>query len=564
MAGPGARLPVRVGGGTTKPSIAFPTYTSHRGWGGSWNGWSEGPLGGLEESMLSIRAAIAAGQSAGAVPAINIHVQGLSDGTLVCIHDATVSRTTNGAGNVTDYDAAAWSLLSLTPAAQAGYGIAPVTIQQPPTLLQVLTEFGGKAHFMIEATAPVTAQIVALVKALGLENSVTINAFSAARCSIAAAAGIPTIYNSPNLGLAGSDAPTIAAQNCWPTGAAKTVGINYQPSSTLSVTTTSGSTAVTAASGLLPFNGWNIRGTGVPFGATMTVVDDTHATLSAPATAAGTVVMSLWPTRALMVAYIGTLVAAGLTILAYIVNLRSDRDWLLAAGVTYFGGDEFLYLQSTAQLRGSNADPTSKGAWPSGVLLADPVLPNQSSWGRGSILNGGHTLDRVVGNSEMWLIRGDVSFLGAIPATYTVRADFAFVTMPSDTTRWLGVRFAAPTDANHSDSATFGAGIKDGYSALVGGNGQLRLFRALGGVVTQLGATQTMSTLPTAGVTFRLKIAVTATQITVSVVDSANEATVYATVTVTDNALRGGFIGLGKSETVASPHIPVFKNLTAA
>jgi hypothetical protein len=75
-------------------------------------------------------------------------------------------------------------------------------------------------------------------------------------------------------------------------GVHRAVGVdNYQPAKTVTATTVSGSATVVATGGTTfarADTGRSISGTGVPGGATMTYVDDTHATLSANASASGT------------------------------------------------------------------------------------------------------------------------------------------------------------------------------------------------------------------------------------------------------------------------------------
>ena len=43
----------------------------------------------------------------------HIEIQVLGDGSAVMMHDSTVDRTTNGTGNVSEYDAASWQTLTV-------------------------------------------------------------------------------------------------------------------------------------------------------------------------------------------------------------------------------------------------------------------------------------------------------------------------------------------------------------------------------------------------------------------------------------------------------------------
>src|SRR5699024_5441969 len=64
------------------------------------------------------------------------------DGHLICMHDTTVDRTTNGTGNVSDLTLAQIKQLD------AGNG------QQVPTLDEVITRFGDSTKYYIETKRP--------------------------------------------------------------------------------------------------------------------------------------------------------------------------------------------------------------------------------------------------------------------------------------------------------------------------------------------------------------------------------------------------------------------------
>lgn len=105
-------------------------YIAHRGGAGF----------APEETMEAFRTAVACG-----VDAVECDVQPLADGSLGLMHDATVDRTTDGAGNVADYTAPAWRALN----AAADFPWNGKTV--PPALLtELLDEFAHKQLMMIE------------------------------------------------------------------------------------------------------------------------------------------------------------------------------------------------------------------------------------------------------------------------------------------------------------------------------------------------------------------------------------------------------------------------------
>lgn len=98
------------------------------------------------------------------------------DGHLICMHDATVDRTTNGTGNVSDLTLAQIKQLD------AGDG------QQVPTLDEVITHFGYTINYYIETKRPfdpdMDAELLRVLKKHNLigfgrvKNKVVVQSFS--------------------------------------------------------------------------------------------------------------------------------------------------------------------------------------------------------------------------------------------------------------------------------------------------------------------------------------------------------------------------------------------------
>lgn len=117
-----------------------------------------------ENTLLSFRKAVLLGANA-----IEYDLRRTRDGKIVVIHDATVDRTTNGKGAVSDlsYD----ELLEL----DAGFG-EPI-----PLWRDVLREFSWRNVFQnIELKeAGLSAEVLQIIREEGLEGSVIVSAFDA-------------------------------------------------------------------------------------------------------------------------------------------------------------------------------------------------------------------------------------------------------------------------------------------------------------------------------------------------------------------------------------------------
>lgn len=93
-----------------------------------------------ENTMPSFELAIAQGADA-----IETDVHVSADGVLVCIHDDTVNRTTNGEGRVSELTLARLEALDASGRFQATYGTTRI-----PTLDEVVSWAKGRTHLVIE------------------------------------------------------------------------------------------------------------------------------------------------------------------------------------------------------------------------------------------------------------------------------------------------------------------------------------------------------------------------------------------------------------------------------
>lgn len=161
-----------------------PFYIAHRGIGDVYP----------EHSMVSYRAAVEAGAKC-----LEVSVNMTSDGVLICMHDLTYDRTTNGTGLIARQPS---SVLAKIGIRQPQLG--PAWVQPPlvpvPRLESVLAEFGGKVVLCLEAKDDrAYPAMMNLVAKAGLLDTVIVKAYhSSNRIPQAKAAGLPVFsYLSP-------------------------------------------------------------------------------------------------------------------------------------------------------------------------------------------------------------------------------------------------------------------------------------------------------------------------------------------------------------------------------
>ncbi|OLS13359.1 MAG: glycerophosphodiester phosphodiesterase [Promethearchaeota archaeon CR_4] len=127
------------------------TIIAHRGWSAKYP----------ENTLLAFREAIALGAEA-----IEFDVHPSRDGELVVIHDADVSRTTNGKGNVSTLP------FNALRALDAGQG------ERIPTLREVLELGRGKVFFHLEMKASgIEEKVLALVDDVGVMDATYFSSF---------------------------------------------------------------------------------------------------------------------------------------------------------------------------------------------------------------------------------------------------------------------------------------------------------------------------------------------------------------------------------------------------
>ena len=136
-----------------------------------------GALLGPEETLTALHLSLAAGADV-----LELDLHATADGEVVCIHDATVDRTTDGTGAVSEMS------LAQLKALDAGYRFTPDGEHFPhrgtgvsvPTLREVLTAF-PQQRFIVEikqTDPPIIAPVLALLREFDAVERTVISSFS--------------------------------------------------------------------------------------------------------------------------------------------------------------------------------------------------------------------------------------------------------------------------------------------------------------------------------------------------------------------------------------------------
>lgn len=161
---------------------------AHRGLSGRSTGaWERYP----ENSLAAIADSIAKG-----VDIVEVDVRKTRDGQLVLCHDATVDRTTDGAGAISDMTLAEIKRLRL----RLGVGgtNAPVTGHRMPTLEEVMLLVKDKCMVNLDKAWIIVPECCAVLKKTGtLRQGIFKSSYSAARCEVDFADLDPPVFFMP-------------------------------------------------------------------------------------------------------------------------------------------------------------------------------------------------------------------------------------------------------------------------------------------------------------------------------------------------------------------------------
>lgn len=135
--------------------------------------------------------------------ALEVSTSSTSDGVLVCMHDLTLDRTTNGTGPVNDHT---WAELAKLSVVQPELG--PAWAHTPiPRLTDVLDTFGGRLVLCLEAKRYEDYPLMMdLIAKRGLQKSVIVKAFHLSKAiADAKSTGYPVFsyFGVPDVSLAG-------------------------------------------------------------------------------------------------------------------------------------------------------------------------------------------------------------------------------------------------------------------------------------------------------------------------------------------------------------------------
>ena len=147
-----------------------------------------------ENTLSAIRNAIRLG-----VDYVELDIRATRDGQLVIMHDGKVDRTTNGTGAVKDLDFAAIRALNAGQKFDAIY-----KGEQVPTFDEVLALCRGRTHIYVDHKEAPIPQMLAAIKAQGMEHEVVIyngpgalKEWKKAAPHIPVMPSLPTVYRKP-------------------------------------------------------------------------------------------------------------------------------------------------------------------------------------------------------------------------------------------------------------------------------------------------------------------------------------------------------------------------------
>ncbi|MFE9777686.1 glycerophosphodiester phosphodiesterase [Streptomyces sp. NPDC005775] len=269
------------------------------------------------------------------------------------------------------------------------------------------------------------------------------------------------------------------------------------------------------------------RAAGIP-----TILLDEDGTLNgqtyAGLLAAGTEYIGLNPALT-PVASIEAAAAAGLKVIVYTVNRRSDYAALPLDAVWAVISDDPWHAKATEPMR--TRDIFSAQTYFHGMLgivdgKEDRGFFQAPAW-FGLDTSGTRHADNL---GYLGVMQG---YLGPLPSAFTI--DFDFVLDVADSTGASLQLTLTTGDVEYDDDVTTGGARAAGYNILVRSNGSVDIFKTCGGTTaaTKLGGTTGATLVP--GTVYHLRVQVTAGQITATRTTVSNP----ASVTVTDSSYRG-------------------------
>ncbi len=246
-------------------------------------------------------------------------------------------------------------------------------------------------------------------------------------------------------------------------------------------------------------------------------------------------------------AFFTTVIGKGKPVIAWPLSRRSEVTRVRALGVVGLMSAGWKYLTATAPLS-TKADGFKEGTrMPGEIPLDNSTAAQQPGW---DVANQARTFP---GNAGQSLVLGSLCPIAA--TTYSITFDMVYDTLPSDLNLHAGIAFGKASDDKYQFSTANATG---GYHVLLRGNGDLQLYTHAAATTTGTQLATTSTTAPVAGQWMTVKVDVTPTQVTVTRTDA--DAGVTNTITVTNNAFRGGYVHLSK-HSVTSANTVKFRNV---
>lgn len=167
-------------GTVTVANLTYPMVIAHRGGANLWP----------ENSLAAYEGAVSLGVPA--VEAGDLHM--LADGSLLCMHDTTLDRTTTNTGPVATLSGTGARRLVMDASQWFGGGWPD---QPVPLFDDVLDRIGGATVMVPQVGDDTDAQAQAIcdrINARGLADSCIVQSFTLSNCTVAANAGIAAMY----------------------------------------------------------------------------------------------------------------------------------------------------------------------------------------------------------------------------------------------------------------------------------------------------------------------------------------------------------------------------------
>lgn len=256
-------------------------------------------------------------------------------------------------------------------------------------------------------------------------------------------------------------------------------------------------------------------------------------------------------------ANVNTLTAAGFEVMVGTVQRASEATPFAGSTVSMWAADDPLYFSHA--LNSANAakyrrltDPFANAMYYHGHIArigtfgARGTYVGTNRWGYQTAISG----------SNLWTLQGWACPIAAAASTYSITLTITYDAVGSDSARWAGIWFGAPTDVVYSDAA---AATENGYQVWLRVTGSLNLVSKVNGTS---GTTQTQATAAiSAGGTATIRIDVTPTTVTATRTDVSAP----NSVTLTHNTNRGGYWHLGRNDNAGASGLNVsFSNITIA